>query len=336
MEAKFVHKEDYSRTKKGVLLINLGTPDAPTPKAVRRYLREFLSDRRVVEIPPLIWKLILNLIILPIRGKKSAHAYEMIWDKEHNDSPLRLYLNQLSQKMQEKDQKGLIFRAAMRYGNPSIESGIKHLLKEKVNEIIILPLYPQYCSATTASSYDEVYRIAKSLRWQPFFKSIASYHDHPAYIEAISHSITENIKLMDEKPTQLLCSFHGMPKATLEKGDPYHCFAQKTARLVQEKLNWPKENFHVCFQSRFGPAKWLSPSTDDILQKIAQAGHKQIAVFAPGFSMDCLETLEEITIRYQELFIEAGGEKLSYIPCLNASEAAVKLYQRLLEDGIKF
>ena len=318
----------------GLVLVNLGTPDAPTPSAVRRYLREFLSDQRVIELPKFLWQIILNFIILPIRSPKSAKNYAKIWDYEHGDSPIRYHLEQLTKKIANETTIFTEVVPAMRYGNPSIAKALSNLLEKKADKIIILPLYPQYCAATTASCYDAVFYQLKKMRWAPSIYFLSPYYDHPNYIRIISDSVKKIIE--SDAPEVTLCSFHGMPERTLPLGDPYYCHSHKTARLIREQLGLDETKFRFCFQSRFGPAKWFGPSVEEVLSELASQGIKKIAVVAPGFSMDCIETLEEIAIGYKEFFIEAGGEELIYIPCINSSDEAIDFYKSFIHEQLNY
>lgn len=309
----------------GLLLINLGTPDAPEPKAVKRYLRQFLSDRRVVEIPPLLWQPILRGIVLNVRPKKSAHAYVQIWGPE--GSPLATITRAQAEALQAHMGKDLIVDWAMRYGNPSIESRLGRMAKAGCDHILIAPLYPQYCGATTASVQDEVFRVLGTMRWQPSLRTLPPYHDDPAYIDALKALIERQLAALDFQPEVLLASFHGMPQRTLELGDPYHCHCQKTARLLSEALG---REIRISFQSRFGRAKWLGPATDEVIVQLARQGVRHIAVTTPGFSADCIETLEEIALRAKESFLCHGGTKFAYLPCLNAEDEAIVMFGKIL------
>jgi ferrochelatase len=309
----------------GVLLVNLGTPDAPEPKAVKRYLRQFLSDPRVIEIPPLLWQPILRGIILNIRPKKSAHAYSQIWTPD--GSPLAAITRAQSEALQAHMGEGLRIDWAMRYGNPSIESRLKAMIDSGCTRILVAPLYPQYCSATTASVQDEVYRVLGGMRWQPAVRTLPPYYDDPAYIGALTSLIGRQLAGLDFTPALLLASFHGMPQRTLELGDPYHCHCRKTARLLGEALG---QEVAVSFQSRFGRAKWLEPATEATLARLAKEGVRHIAVTTPGFSADCIETLEEIALRGKETFLRHGGEKFAFLPCLNAGDEAILMYDKIL------
>lgn len=309
----------------GVLLVNLGTPDAPEPKAVKRYLKQFLSDRRVIEIPPLLWQPILRGIILNFRPKKSAHAYSQIWTSD--GSPLAAITRAQSEALQAHMGEGLTIDWAMRYGNPSIESRLKAMTDSGCTRILVAPLYPQYCSATTASVQDEVSRVLGTMRWQPAVRMLPPYYDNHAYIRALTSLIERQLAGLDFTPALLLASFHGMPQRTLELGDPYHCHCRKTARLLGEALG---QEVAVSFQSRFGRAKWLEPATEATLARLAKEGVRHIAVTTPGFSADCIETLEEIALRGKETFLRHGGEKFAFLPCLNAGDEAILMYKKIL------
>ena len=291
----------------GVLLVNLGTPDAPTPPAVRRYLKQFLSDRRVVEIPPLLWQPVLRGIILNVRPRKSAEAYAKVWTDK--GSPLAMHTaaqaHALGRRLADVE-----VRYAMRYGNPSIGAELQAMKETGCERILVAPLYPQYSGATTATVQDEVGRALAAMRWQPAIRMFPVYHDDPAYIAALKSELTAGLASLDFVPDQVIASFHGMPLRTLELGDPYHCQCQKTARLLSEATGI---DLTVAFQSRFGRAKWLGPATDAVIEDAGRNGRK-IAIFAPGFSVDCLETLEELAIRGREQFEEAGGKDFAYLP----------------------
>lgn len=309
----------------GVLLINLGTPDAPTVPAVRRYLAEFLSDRRVVEIPPLIWQLILRGFILNTRPQKSAHAYGLVWGPD--GSPLAAYTKRQSDGLQGAFGPDVLVDWAMRYGQPSIEAKLTAMKDAGCERILLAPLYPQYCGATTATANDKAFDVLAGLRWQPALRTLPPYYDDPAYIDALKNSVEAALAGLDFAPDAIVTSFHGMPLRTLELGDPYHCHCQKTARLLSDALGRP---VRVTFQSRFGRAKWLEPATDEMLETLPEQGIRKVAVVAPGFSADCLETLEELAIRGKESFEGAGGTHFAYIPCLNDSDHGIRLLQTLL------
>lgn len=310
--------------KIGVLLVNLGTPDAPEKKAVKRYLKQFLSDKRVVEIPSIIWQPILRGIILNTRPAKSAEAYSLVWTED--GSPLASYTRKQSEKLAPK-MDGVMVDWAMRYGNPSIASRLDAMKEAGCDRILIAPLYPQYSGATTASVHDAVFDAIAAMRWQPAIRLLPAYHDDPAYIDALATSLERDIAALDFVPDAVVASFHGMPQRTLELGDPYHCHCQKTARLLSERMD---RELVVSFQSRFGRAKWLEPATDTTLEALAGQGKKNIAIFAPGFSSDCLETCEELAIRGKEQFEAGGGEKFAYLPCLNDSETGIDMLEQLV------
>lgn len=309
----------------GVLLMNLGTPDDPSPRSVKRYLAEFLSDRRVVEIPPIAWQPILRGIILNTRPKKSAHAYQQVWSEQ--GSPLAAITRAQSDAMQGAFGDDVVIDWAMRYGNPSIASRIDRLREQGCDRILLAPLYPQYCAATTATANDKAFAHLAKLRWQPAIRTLPPYHDDPHYIDALVTTLRQDLAKLAFEPDAIVASFHGMPKRTLERGDPYHCHCQKTARLVSEALGRP---LIVAFQSRFGPAKWLGPATDETLVELARAGKRRVAIFAPGFSADCLETLEELAIRGRESFEAAGGTDFAYLPCLNAEVEGNKMLRNII------
>ena len=316
--------------KTGVLLINLGTPDSTKWLDIRRYLKEFLSDRRVIEVNPILWKIILNLIILTFRPSKTAKAYKKIWMKDKNMSPLRYYTQVQSLKLNKKNGNDkLIVDYAMRYGQPSIKSKIKDLKEKGCENLVILPLYPQYAAATTATVCDEVYRSLIKMRWQPSLQIIPHYESEPLYINAISKSIETKISQINWKPDIIMASYHGIPKKYFEKGDPYHCYCHKTTRLINEKI---KSSIPIMttFQSRFGPQEWLQPYTDKTLEKLPKEGKKNILLICPGFASDCVETLEEISIEGKKSFMEAGGENFDFIPCLNDSEEHIDLFSHLV------
>lgn len=309
----------------GVLLINLGTPDAPDAPAVKRYLREFLSDRRVVEIPPLLWQPILRGIILNIRPRKSAHAYAQVWMKD--GSPLAVHTRDTAAALQQRLGDAVTIDWAMRYGNPSIASRLVALKAAGCERVLLAPLYPQYSGATTATANDAAFAALGAMRWQPAVRTLPPYHDDPAYIAALAASVRRHLATLDFVPETLLASFHGMPERTLHLGDPYHCQCRKTARLLSEALG---REVVVSFQSRFGKAKWLEPATDATIARLAGEGVRSLAIMTPGFSADCLETLEEIAMQGREQFIAGGGEKFAFVPCLNADAEAITLYERLV------
>jgi len=319
--------------KKGVLLVNLGTPDSTSWWDIRRYLKEFLSDTRVIEVNPFLWKIILNLFILNFRPSKTAKAYKEIWMKKENMSPLRYYTEMQTKKLKEKiADKKIIVNFAMRYGNPSIRSVIEKLQKNGCEEIIVIPLYPQYAAATSATVCDEVFRTLIRLRWQPSLQIIPHYESEPLYIDALVESIEKKISKLDWKPDLIVASYHGIPKKYFDKGDPYHCYCQKTTRLIMEKFN--KIPIQTTFQSRFGPQEWLQPYTDKALEDLPKNGKKNILVICPGFSSDCVETLEEIAIQGKNSFIKNGGVNFDLVPCLNDNESHINLLKHLVDKYI--
>ena len=321
---------DIKFGKTGVLLINLGTPDSTNWWDIRRYLKEFLSDTRVIEVNPVIWQIILNLFILNFTPSKTAHAYKKIWLKETNESPLRYYTrNQAEKLQQELVGENIIVNFAMRYGNPSIKSKLTELKKNGCENIIILPLYPQYAAATTATVCDEVYRTLMKMRWQPSLQIVPHYESEPSYVSALVKSIEKKIETISWKPDLIIASYHGIPKKYFDKGDPYHCYCHKTTRLIKEKFS--KIEIQTTFQSRFGPQEWLTPYTDKTLESLSAKGIKNLLVICPGFASDCVETLEEINILGRETFLKNGGEKFDFIPCLNDSSEHIKLFENLVK-----
>jgi protoporphyrin/coproporphyrin ferrochelatase len=313
----------------GVLLVNLGTPDAPTTSAVKRYLKQFLSDRRVVEISPLLWQPILRGIILNIRPKKSAANYAKVWTDK--GSPLAFHTIAQTEALAAKLKPVADVRYAMRYGNPSIANILAEMKKDGCNRILIAPLYPQYSGATTGTVQDEVFRVFGKMRWQPAVRTMPAYHDDPAYIGALKTSLEKCLAALDFEPDVIVASFHGMPERTLHLGDPYHCQCRKTARLLSEAMG---RELVVSFQSRFGPAKWLEPATDDTLERLGKDGKKKLVIFAPGFSSDCLETLEELAMEGREIFQEAGGTDFAYVACLNDSDEGMAMLDHLVRRDL--
>ena len=313
--------------KIGVLLVNLGTPDAPTPAAVKRYLRKFLSDPRVVEIPALLWQPILRGIILNTRPRKSARAYQQVWTDK--GSPLAAITADQATALQARLGETARVSWAMRYGNPSIASQLEALKDEGCERILLAPLYPQYCGATTATVVDAAADALRAMRWQPALRTLPPYHDDPAYIAALAGDLGAQLDALDFAPDALLLSFHGMPERTLRLGDPYHCHCRKTARLLAEALSRPQLRVETAFQSRFGRAKWLEPATDTMIGQLAGEGVKRLAIAAPGFAADCLETLEELAIRGKEQFLDAGGQGFAYLRCLNTGPAGMEMLENL-------
>ena len=320
--------------KVGVLLLNLGTPDATDYWSVRRYLSEFLSDRRVIEVNPLFWQPILQGIILSVRPQKSGANYERIWDKEANDSPLRVITRRQAEKLQARLGDRVIVDFAMRYGNPSTPSRLEALQKAGCTRILLVPMYPQYSATTVGTANDKAFEALSQMRWQPAIRTMPAYFDQKVYVETLARSIAEGVAALDFEPDVVLTSYHGMPKTYLLAGDPYHCQCLKTTRLVREHLGWPEDKLMVTFQSRFGRAEWLQPYTQDMLEKLPGQGKKKIAVVAPAFSVDCIETLEEIAITGHEQFEHAGGEKYAYIPCLNDTEPTMAMMETLVRNEL--
>ena len=321
--------------KIGVLLINLGTPDALDYWSMRRYLGEFLSDKRVVELPQILWQLILQGPILTFRPKKSAAAYREIWNNELDESPLRTITREQTEKLQDRFGNAVRVEFAMRYGNPSIPSLMKKMFDDGCWKILCVPLYPQYASSTTGSVVDKIGDTLKAMRWQPTIRVAPPFYDDPEYIRILAKSVQKQIDALDEKPEMLVASFHGVPKEYLLKGDPYHCQCQKTGRLLREALGWPEEQFKVAFQSRFGPKEWLKPYADELIEELGQQGVKRVAVVSPAFISDCVETLEEIAIGLNETFQEAGGDQLIALDCLNASEEGMEVIEYIARRELK-
>ncbi len=309
----------------GVLLINLGTPDAPDTRSVRNYLAEFLSDRRVVEIPWFVWQPILRGFILNTRPQKSAANYKKVWGPE--GSPLAAITRRQAEGLKGTFGEGVLVDWAMRYGRPSIEEAMKRMIDAGCDRVLLAPLYPQYCAATTATANDKAFEMMRALRWQPAVRTLPPYYDDPVHIEALRASIADGLAGLDYEPEAIVVSFHGMPQRTLILGDPYHCQCQKTGRLLGEALGRP---VMVSFQSRFGSAKWLDPATDETLAALPAKGVRKVVVVAPGFSADCLETLEEIAMEGRETFHEAGGTDFAYLPCLNDSPIGMAMLRELV------
>jgi ferrochelatase len=323
---------DVVTGKIGVLLVNLGTPDAPDPASVRRYLREFLSDRRVVEIPPLAWQPILRGIILNTRPKKSAHAYAQVWTEA--GSPLAAITAAQATALQARLGPEVTVAHAMRYGRPAIAERLQALFKSGCERILLAPLYPQYCAATTATVVDAAGDALKAMRWQPALRTLPPYYDDPRYIDALAVDLGAQLDALDFVPEALLLSFHGMPERTLHLGDPYHCHCRKTARLLEARMARPGLRVVTSFQSRFGRAKWLEPATDQVIAEEAAAGTRRLAIAAPGFAADCLETLEELAIRGREQFVAAGGERFAALACLNTGEAGMAMLEALVRRDL--
>ncbi len=318
--------------KVGVLLLNLGTPDATDYWSMRRYLKEFLSDRRVIETSRLIWWPILNLIILTKRPGPKGKDYESIWNKERNEGPLKTITRSQAEKLaaQLAGDPRIVVDWAMRYANPTTESRIKALQEQGCDRILLVPLYPQYAAATSATACDQAFRALMNMRWQPYARVAPAWYDDPVYIDALANSIKNQLQTLDFKPEALVATFHGMPESYLHKGDPYYCQCLKTSRLLRAKLGWPEEGWHTTFQSRFGNDVWLQPYTDETVKRLAKSGVKRMAIVAPGFSADCLETLEELDVENRGYFMENGGEKFAYIPALNDSDEGIRVIEHVV------
>ena len=330
---KFVGEEDFkhqNRQKTGVLICNLGTPETYKTKDVRRFLRQFLSDGRVIEIPKIIWWFILNGIILTLRPSKSAKLYKSVWTKE--GSPLLVLSKKLTEKLKMSVGDSCEVELAMRYGNPNMESALMSLKNKNCRKLIIIPMFPQYSGTTTGSIFDEVARVLSKWRWVPSLSFVNSYHDHPEYINALSDSLSNHIK--NNSPQKIIFTYHGIPKRNFDLGDPYQCYCQKTTRLVAEKLNLEDDTYITTFQSRFGPAEWLKPYTSDTMGELPLQEVKNVLVVAPAFSVDCLETIEEIDQENKEIFLKAGGEKFTYAPCLNDSGGQVNLLKAIIDKHL--
>lgn len=315
----------------GVLLMNLGTPDDTGYWPMRRYLKEFLSDSRVIEEPRLKWWLILNLIILTVRPGRKGQDYAKIWNRERNEGPLKTITRAQAEKLEAVlASERIVVDWAMRYASPTVEARIAHLQQQGCDRILLVPLYPQYAAATTATACDQAFRALMRMRWQPTVRVAPPYGDAAVYVDAVAASIRAHLAALDFEPQALLVSFHGMPQKYLERGDPYHCQCQKTSRLLREKLGWPPEHWHTTFQSRFGSDPWLQPYTIDTVEQLARSGIRRLAVVSPGFAADCLETLEELDMENRQKFLESGGEAFSYIPCLNDGELGMRVIEHLV------
>ena len=324
--------------KIGVLLMNLGTPDATDYWSMRRYLKEFLSDRRVIETPRILWWPILNLIILSVRPGRKGKDYDSIWNNEKNESYLKTITRSQAEKlagmMAQKDER-IIVDWAMRYGNPGVKPVVENMLAQGCERILAVPLYPQYAAATTATANDQLFRALMQMRWQPTIRIAPPYHDDPAYIDALATSLKTGLAKLDFEPEVILASFHGVPKKYLLKGDPYHCHCAKTWRLLRETMGMGPEKLMMSFQSRFGPDEWLKPYTDDTVKELAKKGVKSMAIIAPGFSSDCLETLEELDGENRHYFEEGGGNNFAYIPCLNDTDEGMAVIRAVVERELQ-
>ncbi len=321
-----------AKPRVGVLLVNLGTPDATDKASMRRYLAEFLSDRRVIEWPRALWYPILYGIVLNTRPKKSGALYDKIWNREKNESPLRTFTRSQAEKLADalSGESHVMVDWAMRYGNPSIASVLDRMTKAGCDRIVMFPLYPQYSATTTATVNDKFFEALVAMRWMPAVRTVPAYHDEPVYIDALARSIEKHLATLDFEPEVVIASYHGIPQSYFKRGDPYHCHCQKTTRLLRERLGWDKGRLITCFQSRFGPEEWLQPYTDKTVEKLAADGVKSIAVFNPGFVSDCLETLEEIAGEVEEIFHEHGGKNFTHIPCLNDSEEGMAVIEAMV------
>ena len=322
--------------KLGVLMVNLGTPDGTDYWSMRRYLNEFLSDKRVIDYPRWLWQPLLQLVILSKRPFSSGEAYRGIWNEERDESPLRTITRDQTEavraRMAARHGEQVVVDFAMRYGNPSTESVLRKLKEQGCERIVVFPLYPQYSATTTGTACDAAFRALMKMNWQPAIRTVPHYADHPLYIEALARSVERAYAGMDRRPDALVTSYHGLPIRYLKEGDPYHCLCAKTSRLMRERLGFAEDEVVLTFQSRFGPEEWLQPYTVEKVAELAKAGKKHIAVMAPAFSADCVETLEEINEEIKESFEEAGGERFDYIPCLNADEAHIDMMMAILEN----
>ena len=316
------------------MLVNLGSPDAADVPAVKTYLDQFLSDRRVVEIPAILWQPLLKLVILNTRPKTTAANYAKIWDREANESPLKLITKNQAGLLEGAFGPNVIVDYAMRYGNPPMDLALDRLKAAGCDRICIAPLYPQYSGATTGSVMDELFRWANGQRWMPALRTLAPYHDHPAHIAALKTSLENSLGRLDFVPERIVLSFHGMPRRTLDLGDPYHCQCQKTARLLREAMGMSAEQMPIAFQSLFGRAEWLKPYTQPLLEEMAQGGVRKVAVLMPGFSADCIETLEEIAEEARDAFLEHGGTHYAALPCLNTSDEGMAMLRTLLSEAL--
>ena len=323
----------------GVLLLNLGTPEGTGYWPMRAYLKEFLSDRRVIEKPRLPWWLLLNLVILTTRPGRKGKDYASIWNKERDEGPLktitRAQAEKLAAHLADLAGERVVFDWAMRYGFPDTKSRIAALQQQGCDRILLLPLYPQYAAATSATACDQAFRALMEMRWQPAVRVAPAYYDDPVYIDALANSIRASLAKLDFEPQIILCSLHGMPKEYLLKGDPYYCQCAVTTRLLREKLGLSEERFRLTFQSRFGPDEWLQPYTDETVKALAESGTKSLAIVAPGFAADCLETLEELDGENREIFLHHGGEKFAYLPCLNDSEDGIRVLAEVVRRELQ-
>ena len=337
--AKFAPKDHpkIATGKVGVLLVNLGTPDGYDKKSMRRYLREFLSDKRVIEWSRWFWYPILYGIVLNTRPKKSGAAYASIWNRERDESPLRTFTRSQAELLGAglEDLPNVMVEWAMRYGNPSIKEKILGLKDAGCERIVVFPLYPQYAASTTATVNDRTFEALSAMRWMPAIRTVYAYHDEPVYIRGLAASIRQHLDKLDFEPEKIIASYHGIPKSYFEKGDPYHCHCLKTTRLLREELDWGEDKLVTCFQSRFGPEEWLQPYTDETIKKLAGEGVARIAVINPGFVSDCLETLEEIAVEGAEIFKQSGGSHFSHIACLNDSNQGMMVIEEIIRRELQ-
>jgi protoporphyrin/coproporphyrin ferrochelatase len=319
----------------GVLLVNLGTPEATSYWPMRRYLKEFLSDPRVIEVNRVLWWFILNFIILSFRPQKSGHAYEQIWNKDRNESPLKTITRAQAEAVAGKLGESIVVDWAMNYGFPPIAERLEAMRQQGCDRILIVPLYPQYSASTTASVVDNVGRAMKTMRWQPTIRVVPPYFAQPSYVHAIAQSLKDYIDQLTWKPDRILMAFHGLPREYLDKGDPYHCQCQKTARLVRNRLGMSSEELQVVFQSRFGKAEWLKPYAQETVEELPMQGVKNLLLISPGFASDCVETLEELSIGLKETFEEQGGKNFAVVPCLNASAPSVIMLETVIRNELQ-
>jgi len=324
--------------KIGVLISNLGTPDATDYWSMRRYLNEFLSDKRVIDYPSWKWQPLLQLIILTKRPFSSGKIYDSIWNRERDESPLLTTTREQAEKLAEKLQQSygdkVVVDFCMRYGNPSTQSRVRRLIEQGCRRILFFPLYPQYSGAASATANDQFFRALMQEKWQPAARTVPAYFDHPSYIGAIADKITRTLADLENTPDVVVASYHGVPKRYLLEGDPYYCQCIKTTRLLRERLGWPEDRLVSTFQSRFGREEWLQPYTVEEVQRLARAGKKRIAMLAPAFSTDCLETLEEIRVEIKDAFLQAGGEEFTYIPCLNADDPHIDMMAEIVDANL--
>ncbi|NJM29882.1 MAG: ferrochelatase [Rhizobiales bacterium] len=326
---------DVKIGKIGILLLNLGTPEATSYWPMRRYLKEFLSDRRVIEVNPAVWWFILNGIILSTRPKRSGLAYDKIWNRQLNESPLLTFTRSQAGKLADAMKaSGVAAEFAMRYGKPGATETISALKAQGCDRILLFPLYPQYCAATTATALDSCFDALKGMRWQPAIRTVPPYFDHPAHIDALAKSLKQHLHGLEWKPDRILASFHGLPEDYFKAGDPYHCHCMKTARLLSQKLNLQPGLLQVVFQSRFGKAEWLKPYAQQTVEELPGLGVKKLVMITPGFASDCVETLEEVAIGLAETFHQKGGTHFSAAPCLNDSDVSIKMLETIARSEL--